>query len=90
MNRPKGPLVDGAVMIVWVAILLWLFNATHYRDELRAHVSGKPGIIDGLRYSPQLLHGGIYRAALFVWIWAPLVVLAALIGRSVFGKRKAN
>ena len=64
-------------MPAWVVILLWLFNATHYRDELRASVAGKPGIVDALWQSPALLHEDSLHIALFFWMWIPLVLFVA-------------
>ena len=69
--------LEVAATLAWVLILRWLFNATHYRDELRAHVSGKPGIIDGLWHSPALLHEGSLQILLFFWLWVPLVLFIA-------------
>jgi hypothetical protein len=58
-------------MPAWVCVMLWLFQQTHYRDQLATQVGGKPGFVDLFSYSPRLLDGDAYQVALFVFIWGP-------------------
>jgi len=83
-------LADVLATIIWVAVLVWLFDQTHYRDELRANFAGEPGVIDAMRYSPHLLQGGNYRTALFVWIWLPIVTGALGVAYIIARHRRST
>ncbi|MFL6774586.1 MAG: hypothetical protein ACJ8EQ_04450 [Sphingomicrobium sp.] len=90
-QRKQWRLLEVMAMPAWVGVMLWLFQQTHYRDQLLAHVSGKPGVIGALSYSPQLLHqGDNYAVALFVWLWVPPLVCAAAIARILVRRRASE
>jgi len=77
-----------AGVLAWIALLTWLSVKVDWPDAYGFHCSGRGCLFDDLWHSPALLqHGGIYADALFVCMWAMIVIPAAFVIWSKLRKR---